>query len=88
MDNEHGAIGDLEAPATRHHGWRDSYRLWPIKRPGDAVVALVILGLAWATYHQLGSLLWAAVVLVGTTAGARMLFVPTSDVTDHRTCAP
>ena len=46
------------------------------------MVALVILGLAWATYHQLGSLLWAAVVLVGTTAGAGMLFVPTEVMLD------
>ena len=85
VDNEHGAIGDLEGPlrpATT--GGVIRYRLWPIKRrPGRSLlVALVILGLAWATYHQLGSLLWAAVVLVGTTAGAGMLFVPTEVMLD------
>lgn len=60
------------------------YRLWPIKRrPGrTVVVALVILALTWATWHQLGSGLWAAVVFIGTTAGAGMLFVPTEVMLD------
>ena len=85
VDNEHGAIGDLEGPlrpATT--GGVIRYRLWPMKRrPGRTlVVGLVILGLAWATWHQLDSLLWAAVVLVGTTAGAGTLFVPTEVMLD------
>jgi hypothetical protein len=85
VDEEQGAIGDLEGhmrPATT--GGVIRYRLWPIKRrPGRTVlVALVILALTWATWHQLGSELWAVVVLIGTTAGAGMLFVPTEVMLD------
>ena len=58
--------------------------LWPAKRyPGRVtLVGLVILGLAWATWAQLGSELWTAVVLIGTTAGAAILFVPTEVMLD------
>jgi len=85
VDDEQGAIGDLEGhmrPATT--GGVIRYRLWPIKRrPARTIlVALVIVALSWATWYQLGSLLWAAVVFIGTTAGAGMLFVPTEIMLD------
>ena len=85
VDDEQGAIGDIEGhmrPAVT--GGVIRYRLWPIKRrPGRTTfVALVILALTWATWHQLGSGLWAAVVFIGTVAGAGILFVPTEVMLD------
>ena len=85
VDDEQGAIGDLEGhmrPSIT--GGVIRYRLWPVKRRPlrTLLVALVIAALCWATWYQLSSVLWATVVLVGTTAGAGMLFVPTEVMLD------
>ena len=83
--HEVGALGELSGhvePATS--GGVIRYRLWPARRyPGRVVLmALVITGLTWLTSIQFVDPLWPLVVLVGTSAGAAVLFVPTEVMLD------